>query len=65
MTEKESKKLKVGDAVTFVSETGKLTPGVVTETGYGCNKIAWDDGVVSIIAHVDADFISHPWGRVQ
>lgn len=52
MTEKESKRLKVGERVFWTMDN---TPGTVTETGYACNKIKWEDGLETIIAHDDAN----------
>jgi hypothetical protein len=49
MTEEESRKLKVGDAVVFSDGVR----GVVEQVGYIGVQCRWDDGQCGIIHHTD------------
>lgn len=54
MTSKESKKLKVGDAVVFSDGVR----GEVVDTGFNAVGIKWDDGQQGYIHHDDMQDVS-------
>jgi hypothetical protein len=54
MTEKEARKLKVGDRVMF--SDGIL--GVVEQVGYDAAQFRWEDGQVGVIHNGDMQDVS-------
>lgn len=54
MTMKESKQLKVGDAVVFSDGV----TGIVNQTGYVGVQINWTDGQCGVIHHDDMQDVS-------
>ena len=49
MTEKEARKLKVGDRVVFSDGV----PGVVEQVGYNAAQFRWGDGQLGVIHNDD------------
>ncbi len=55
MNGKAAAKLKIGDRVRYTGEDS--CPGTITEANWMAVKITYDDGVVQILHHDDAEDI--------
>ncbi len=54
MTDKEAKKLKIGNRVVIWPRTPDAAEGEVVEIGYNAFKTKYDDGIVGFVHFNDA-----------